>query len=334
MSRIHVLKPGLMTTVQDLGRPGWQRYGVSPGGAADAWALRLANLLTGNPEGAAALEITASGPILRFAEPTLMAISGADFEASVDGGRVPAWRPVWLGTGAELAIGAARTGFRCYLAVAGGLAVPRVLGGRGTHLAAGFGGFEGRALRAGDVLKIGPASAWGKRFTLALAGAEAMVAARWEVGVAVRPKYTNAPVIRVVRGPQWEAFGVETQTRFLGERFTVDARSDRMGLRLNATGGSLLGEPLPEMVSEGITTGTVQVPPDGQPIVLLADRQTVGGYPKIGTVASVDLPLLAQLRAGDTVAFAEVSVAEAQELFLANERALATVKQGIALHAT
>ncbi len=334
MSRIHVLKPGLMTTVQDLGRPGWQRYGVTPGGATDSCALRLANLLTGNSEGAAALEITAAGPTLRFAEETLVAVTGADFEASVEAVRLPAWRPVRLEAGAELAIGSARTGFRCYLAVAGGLAVPRVLGGRGTHLAAGFGGFDGRALRAGDVLKIGPPTAWARRFTQTLAGPEAWTAARWEVGAVVRPRYAASPVVRVVRGPQWESFPPEAQQRFLGERFTVDARSDRMGMRLNAAGGGLLAEPLRELVSEGVVAGSVQVPPDGQPIVLLAERQTVGGYSKIATVASVDLPLLAQLRAGDTVAFAEIPVADAQELWLASERFLATVKQGIALHAT
>jgi antagonist of KipI len=333
MSRIHVIKAGLMTTVQDLGRPGWQRHGVTPGGAADACALRLANMLAGNPETAAALEITAAGPVLRFAEETLVAMTGADFEASVNGTRLPAWRPVRLGAGAELTIGTARNGLRCYLSVAGGLAVPRVLGGRGTHLAAGFGGFEGRALRAGDVLKIGPPSAWAKRFTATLAGADAVVAARWEVGASVRSKYTAAPAIRVMRGPQWDMFDAEAQVRFLSERFVVDARSDRMGLRLNAAGKSLLKQPIEEIVSEGVATGAVQVPPDGQPIVLLADRQTVGGYPKIAVAASVDLPLLAQLRAGDAVTFAEISVAEAQELWLANERLLATVKQGIALHA-
>ena len=334
MSRIHVLKPGMMTTVQDLGRLGWQRHGVTPGGAADAWALRLANLLAGNPEGAAGLEFTRSGPVLKFAEQALVAITGADFEVSVGGSRIPPWRPVWLAAGAELVIETARTGSRGYLAVAGGLAVPRVLGGRGTHLAAGFGGFDGRALRAGDILKIGPESAWAKRVSLALAGATPFVTARWEAGAAVRPKYTPAPVVRVMRGPQWDWFSAEAQARLLGERFTVGMLSDRMGLRLNANGVGLPQAPLPEMVSEGVATGAVQVPPDGQPIVLLADRQTIGGYPKIAVVARVDLPLLAQLRAGDTVGFAEVSVREAQELHLASERLLATVKQGIALHVT
>jgi antagonist of KipI len=332
MSRIHVIKPGMMTTVQDLGRLGWQRHGVTPGGAVDAWALRLANLLAGNPEGAAGLEITGSGPTLQFDERALVAISGADFEVSVDGVRVPPWRPVWLEAGAGLVIGAARTGCRGYLAVAGGLAVPRVLGGRGTHLAAGFGGFEGRALRAGDMLKIGPASTWAKRLSLALAGGHAFAAARWEVGAVARPKPAPVPVVRVVRGPQWDWFSAEAQARLLGERFTVDPRSDRMGLRLRGNRPGLLEAPLQEMVSEGVVNGTVQVPPDGWPIVLLADRQTVGGYPKIAVVVRVDLPLLAQLRAGDTVGFNEVSLAEAQELYLANERLLATVKQGIALH--
>ena len=334
MSRIHVLKPGMMTTVQDLGRLGWQRLGVTPGGATDAWALRLANLLAGNAEGTAGLEITGSGPTLRFAEPSLVAFCGADFEISIDGSRVPPWRPLWLSGGVELAIGAARTGFRGCLAVAGGLAVPRVLGGRGTHLAAGFGGFEGRALRAGDVLKIGPASTWAKRLSMALAGGQKFAAARWEVGAAARPRYTAAPVVRMMRGPQWDWFSADAQSRLLHERFTVDPRSDRMGLRLKANVPGLLEAPLREMVSEGVAVGTVQVPPDGQPIILLADRQTVGGYPKVAAVASIDLPLLAQLRAGDTVGFTEVSVAEAQALCVASERLLATVKQGIALHVT
>jgi antagonist of KipI len=252
---------------------------------------------------------------------------------SVSGARLPAWRPVRLAPGVELTFGAARNGLRCYLAVAGGLAVPRVLGGRGTHLAAGFGGFDGRALRAGDVLKIGPATVWAKRLVSTLTGADPMAAARWEVGPAVRPRYTAEPVVRVMRGPQWDAFTAGAQARFLGERFRVDARSDRMGLRLMAASAGLLGDPLPDILSEGIAVGTVQVPPDGQPIVLLAERQTVGGYSKIAVVASVDLPLLAQLRPGDTVGFSEVSVAVAQELWITGERLLATVKQGIALHA-
>ena len=332
MSRIHVIVPGMLTTVQDPGRPGWQRHGVTPGGAVDTHALRLANVLVGNVEGAAGLEITLAGPTLRFTEETLIAICGAEFDVTVEGRAVPTWRPVRLAPGAVLVLGAARTGCRACLAVAGGLAVPRVLGGRGTHLAAGFGGFEGRTLRAGDVLKSGPPSHWAKRLAGALAGAGVFSAARWEVGAAARPAYSAAPTVRVMRGPQWEWFNPETQARFWHERFTVTPRSDRMGLRLAATGPGLTGETLREMISEGVATGTVQVPPDGQPIVLLADRQTIGGYPKIATVATVDLPLLAQLRPGDSVGFRDTSVVEAQELWLAAGRQFATVKQGIAMH--
>ena len=332
MSRIHVVKPGLLTTVQDLGRPGSQRHGVTPGGAADAGALRLANVLVGNSEGAAGLEITLAGPTLRFMETALVAICGGEFEATIEGQRLPMWRPVWLKAGAELAVGAARTGCRTYLAVAGGFAVPRVLGGRGTYLAAGFGGFEGRALRAGDVLKVGPASLWARRLAAALAGELPWRPARWEVGASARPRYAVAPTVRVIRGPQWDWFDGETQQRLLKERFTVTPHSDRMGLRL---AGSVLNLDSPrEMVSEGVVVGTVQVPPDGQPIVLLADGQTIGGYPKIAVVATNDLPLLAQLRPGDTIGFQEVSLAGAQELLLAAERLFATLKQGIALHGT
>jgi len=334
MSRIHVIIPGMLTAVQDLGRPGWQRHGVTPGGAVDTQALRLANVLVGNAEGAAGLEVTRAGPTLRFADEALIAICGAEFDVTVETRRVPAWRPVRLEQGAVLVFGATRTGCRAYLAIAGGLAVPRVLGGRGTHLAAGFGGFEGRTLRTGDVLKSGPASLWAKRLAGALAGAGIFSAARWEIGADARPAYAAIPTVRVMRGPQWEWFSAEAQERFWRERFTVTPRSDRMGLRLAATGSGLRGEKLREMVSEGVATGTVQVPPDGQPIVLLADRQTIGGYPKIATVATVDLPLLAQLRPGDSVGFRDTSVAEAQALWLAAERQFATVKQGIALHAT
>jgi antagonist of KipI len=343
MSRIQVVKPGMLTTVQDLGRPGWQRYGVTPGGAVDARALRLANLLVGNAEGAAGLEITLAGPTLRMAEEALIALCGADFDAMVEGRAVPAWRPVWIKAGAELVFGAARSGCRGYLAVAGGIAVPRLLGGRGTHLAAGFGGLDGRALRTGDTLKVGPASRWAKLLAQSLAGlaagVEGLTAARWEVAAEARSPYAPSPVVRVMRGPQWDGFSPEARVRFLNERFTVTPRSDRMGLRLAAPAGSALAGPalagggVREMISEGVATGAVQVPPDGQPIVLLADRQTIGGYPKIATVASVDLPLLAQLRSDDTVGFREVSVGEAQELWLAAKRQLATVKQGIMMHA-
>jgi antagonist of KipI len=338
MSRIHVLVPGQLTTVQDLGRPGWQRQGVAPGGALDAWALRLANLLVGNAEGAAGLELTLTGPTLRFLAEALVAVTGADFHVTVTGRRLPAWRPVRLAAGTELVLGAAQAGCRAYLAVAGGIAVPRVLGGRGTHLAAGFGGLAGRALRAGDVLKNGPPSAWARRLAAALAGPAAFAAARWEISAGARPPGGAAPTVRVMRGPQWDWFGAAARERFLAERFTVTAHSDRMGLRLAAAGSGLAAtapgdRPLPALLSEGVANGTIQVPPDGQPIVLLADRQPVGGYPKIAHVATADLSLLAQARPGDTLAFREITVAEAQDLWQAAERQIATVKHGIAAHA-
>ena len=181
----------------------------------DTQALRLANVLVGNAEGAAGLEVTLAGPTLQFADEALIAICGAEFNVTVEGRAVPAWRPVRLAPGAMLALGTARTGCRACLAVAGGFAVPRVLGGRGTHLAAGFGGFEGRSLRAGDILKSGPPSPWAKRLASALAGPGIFSAARWEVGAAARPAYTAAPTVRVMRGPQWEWFAPEAQEKFL-----------------------------------------------------------------------------------------------------------------------
>jgi len=334
MSRVHVIRPGMLTTVQDLGRPGWQCHGVTPGGALDSTAMRLANLLVGNPEGAAGLEITLVGPVLRFAEPALIAVCGADFEVTCGGAPVPPWRPVRLAGGSELSFGAARSGSRIYLAVAGGIAVPRVLGGRGTHLAAGFGGFEGRPLQPADILKIGPPSPWARRFGGGPLFAGGIIPARWEISGGARPSYSREPSVRVVRGPQWDWFPEDVRARFLGEACTVAPQSDRMGLRLNPPVTPLALGPAREMISEGVTAGAVQVPPDGRPIVMLADRQTIGGYPKIAVVASVDLPLLAQLCPGDRLAFREVPLAEAQEQRIADERQFATLKQGIALHSS
>lgn len=288
---VEVLRPGVLTTVQDLGRWGWQAQGVSPGGAMDEGAARLANLVVGNPEGAAVLETSLRGPVLRFGREAAVALTGARVKG-VAGGRI-----LRVEAGGTLDLGDIEAGARAYVAVAGGWAVAEVLDGKGTDLLGGFGGWKGRALRAGDRLAIG-------------AGAELLKTGGWFVpGGEVWPT-DGVMVVRAVRGAQWDCFRPATRRGFFGAEFGVTGKSNRMGLRLSAFKVGV--DDQREMVSEAVAAGAVQVPPDGAPIVLGVDRQTLGGYPKIANVITADLPRLAQLPPGARVRFAEVSQSEAQ----------------------
>jgi antagonist of KipI len=308
---IEVLKPGVLTTVQDLGRIGCLGAGVPGGGAMDRLAARVANLLVGNPVSAAVLETTMAGPVLLFSADTLVAVCGAKFSG------VPAWQPFVLKAGETLSLAELDSGCCGCVAVAGGFAVPLVMGSASTCLRAGMGGLEGRALRKGDQLRIGTA---GRAIP---ADVE-----RWHISPTVLPAYSTQPVVRVVRGAQWDWFAEEAQYKLFEGRYSVLPKSDRMGLRLIGT-QLILKEPR-EMVSEPVAFGSVQVPPEGQPIVLMADRQTIGGYPRIAEVVSVDLPLLAQLHPGDRLLFTLVSLEEAQALLLAEEYALSRLHEGLA----
>lgn len=306
-----VLSPGPLTTVQDLGRPGHRRHGVAAGGAMDAFALRVANLLVGNPDDTPALEFALTGPRLKFSGDALVAVCGGEF------GNLPDWRLVRLRAGGEISLEKNRTGCRGYLAVAGGFEVPRVLGGRGADLRGGFGGHEGRALRAGDVLKVG-------RGVLEAHRLRPDAALHHFIAPEIRPAYSRSPVVRVVRSAGTEEFSDD----FFKAEFTLDEHSDRMGLRL--AGPRLERKPgAAELVSSPVAPGTIQIPPDGRPIVLMADAQTLGGYPKIAHAITVDLPLLAQLRPGDTVHFSEVTLEEAHRLWHAREHALALLREGL-----
>ncbi len=308
---VEIVQAGGLTMVQDLGRPGWQRVGVTPGGVMDRQAARVANILLGNPDEAPVLESALTGPELRFHSDTWIAVTGAEV------GGIPGWRPLHLAAGARLSLAELVRGAHVYVAVAGGFAVPPVLGGAGTLLRAGFGGFHGRALRAGDRLAVGrPARPGG-------VGRRDWAAARefWTVG-------GSEITVRFVRGRRWAGFDEAARAAFKATAWQVRPQSDRMGLRL--AGPALMSELPGEMLSEGVAFGSVQVPPNGQPIVLMADRQTLGGYPKIGHVIAADLPRLAQARPGDTVRFAEIPVAAAQAVALAMEKALALLRLGVA----
>jgi antagonist of KipI len=324
---LRILRPGLLTTVQDLGRPGYQHLGVVISGAMDALALRVANLLVGNATGAAGLEITLLGPTIRFESEQLIALAGADLSPTLDGRPMPPYRPVAVRAGTVLAFGAARAGCRAYLAVTGGLAVPLVLGSRATYLRATLGGWHGRALLAGDELPTGEPTATGQRLQQALTPAflANWTAARWTPCPTHRPQ----PLIRAVRGPEYAQFDGASQRAFWQEPFTVTPAADRMGYRLQ--GPVLHREIATELLSSAVTFGTVQVPPGGQPIVLLADAQTTGGYPRLAQVITADFSALAQARPGQQLRFQEVSLAEAQALYLAQEHRLRELQRAIQL---
>jgi len=296
---LEVLDGGGLTTVQDLGRYGYEQYGVPVAGARDAFAVRAANGLVGNPPEAAALEITLVGPTLRAIEPVLIAVTGADLALRVNGWELPPWMAAYVRRGWRIEFGGRRTGCRAYLAVAGGIAVPPVLGSRSTCLSGGFGGYEGRALCAGDVLPVDPVS-----FHLPNLSGRSFPAG-------LLPSYSDTPEVHVVLGPQDDYFTAEGVATLLGAEYRVGSASDRMGYRLQ--GPAILHRGATGIISDGVPLGAVQVPADGQPIVMLADRQTTGGYPKIAAVISADVPLLAQCMPGQsTVRFRAVSVEEAQ----------------------
>ena len=331
---LRVLRPGLLTTVQDLGRFGYQHAGIVVSGAMDATALLVANLLVGNPERAAGLEITLFGPRLRFEADHLLALTGAHLSPTLNGQPVPLNRPVAVRAGAELAFGAAVAGCRAYLAVAGGVAVAPVLGSRSTYLRAGLGGLHGRALATGDaLLTVEPAAVSAQlmhrlqqtRRQQQLAAGWA--AARWTPGPALCPTPQPNPVIRALPGPEYEQFSAASQSAFWQQPFTVTAAADRMGYRLQ--GPPLERLTTAELLSSAVAFGTVQVPAGGQPIVLMADHQTTGGYPRIAQVITTDWSALAQVRPGGVLRFAEVTLAEAQALYLAQEQALQALRQGI-----
>lgn len=301
---IEVTKAGMLTTVQDLGRVGHRRAGVPLSGAVDSLAMRVANLLVGNAEDAAGIEFTLVGPDLTFRTDTLVALGGADFG-------VPRWTPFCIRAGDTLALGPARSGCRGYLAVAGGIDVAPVLGSRSTYMRAQLGGWRGRALRAGDGLSVPQVMR--------------RVQGRWRIDPRIIPAYRGDVVLRVCGGRHAAEFDPAWQA----EVFRVSAQSDRMGLRLETDRG-LKRVDGAELISMPIAPGTVQVPPDGQPIILLADAQTIGGYPQLAQIATVDLPLAAQLRPGDTVRFELISLEETYDLLNARERALQLLRQGLA----
>ena len=314
MELIEVVDGGLLTMVQDLGRYGYQRYGVPVSGAMDPYALRMANLLLGNSEGAAALEITLVGPKLKFLADGVVALGGADMAPRVNGQPVATWRTLKISKGSLLTFDGPMAGTRVYLAVNAGIDVPKVMGSRSTYLKASLGGFQGRILRAGDRISAPGESAYPTPSGL-------------RVPTEFIPQYGHLHQLRVVMGPQAGAFTHEGVATFLSGTYTASRRSDRVGGRLE--GPSVEHLRGADIISDGTAFGSVQITGDGLPIVLLADRGTTGGYAKIATIISVDVGKLAQALPGDEVTFKAVSLDEAHRLLAEREEEMDTLREHV-----
>ena len=316
-----VTRAGFLTSVQDLGRTGFRQFGVSTSGALDSFALRVANLLVGNDEGAAGLEITLGGLQLQFEDERIVAWCGGEFEVQIGSQALPAGHVAHLQAGDELKFGRAQIGCRCWLAISGGIDVPVVLDSRSTDLRANFGGLEGRKLRDGDQLSLGE---FRQSETAVATGISSWAAPHDWASPASRH-----PNLRFIRGVDWNRFDDVTIRRFTIHEFSVSPDSDRMGVRLD--GPELKRQVETDLISEAVAPGTIQVPPSGKPILLLGDCQTIGGYPKIAHVITVDLGIAAQLRAGDGVRFFEVSLQDAHRLLMERQRDLERFRIGLSL---
>jgi antagonist of KipI len=307
MGVIQVLEPGLLTTVQDLGREGFGPLGVSASGAADTVALRIGNRLVGNAGGAAGLEMTLLGGTFGFTDGAMFALTGSDFGATLEGSPIEIWRAVEAKPGQVLRLGPTRTGARCYLCVQGGIEVKEFLGSASTHLLSGLGGYAGRALKKGDLLKTGPAKNSFRATRLAPTAGERLAPRK---------------VLRVTPGPQGSWFAESAQQIFYSSTYRVAEESNRMGIRLE--GAAVPAPSGGEVISEGVALGAVQVPEGGKPIILFVEQQTTGGYPKIANVISADFHSLGQLRPRDEVRFELLDMEMARRLLMEQEELLSS----------
>lgn len=297
---IRIIKAGMLTTVQDLGRTGYQSQGFPVAGVMDVRSFKIANLLLDNPENEAVLEFTLIGPTLEFTADTLIAITGGDFQPTINGEPAPMYTAIYINKGDVLKFGSARTGSRGYIAFSCYLQIPVVMGSRCTNMKSSIGGFKGRRLQDGDYINFRI-----KRRYLRYFLSRSLELDEFD---------QEDAVLRVVMGPQDDLFSKQGIETFLNSEYTVTSDFDRMGCRLE--GPFIARKEDSDMISDGIAFGSVQVPAHGKPIVLLSDRQTTGGYPKIATVASVDIPKLVQRKTDHKIRFKAISVQEAQRLYL------------------
>ena len=310
---IRILKGGMLTTVQDLGRTGYQSQGFSVAGVMDVRSFKIANLLLDNPENEAVLEFTLIGPTLEFTSSTIIAITGGDFQPVLNGEPVEMYRALYINKGDILKFGSARTGSRGYIAFSSYLNIPGVMGSRCTNLKSSLGGFKGRKLQAGDYIGFRIKRRYLPFF----------------LSRKLEPDHFDdvQTELRVVMGPQDDLFSKQGLETFLTQEYTVTSDFDRMGCRLE--GPFIAPKKGSDIISDGIAFGSIQVPAHGKPIILLADRQTTGGYGKIATVASVDIPKLVQRKTDHKIRFRAISVEEAQELYLNEIRELDAMRKTI-----
>jgi biotin-dependent carboxylase-like uncharacterized protein len=308
-----ILEPGVLTTIQDLGRFGCQKYGVPVSGAMDDFSLKLANLLVGNDSNAAALEITGLGPKLKVLNDAVVSLNGADFNAALDENPFRGWRLVRVRKGSIIWIKEARRGFRGYLAVAGGIEVPEVLGSRSTYLTGKMGGLDGRSLRKGDIIN-----------SSCLPVSPARMPSRFLPEEYI-PVFSSRVEVRVIMGPQDDRFDDEGIKTFLNSWYAVSLNSDRTAYRL--VGPKIAHRQKADIITDAIPQGAVQVPGDGQPIVMMADRPTTGGYAKIACVIGPDIPKIAQLKPEDEVRFRKIGIDEAHGLLRDKEAELTRIRE-------
>ena len=296
---IRILKGGMLTTVQDGGRTGYQSQGFSVAGVMDTRSFKIANLLLDNPENEAVLEFTLIGPTLEFTSETIIAITGGDFQPQINGEPAPMYTAIYMHKGDILKFGSARTGSRGYIAFSSYLSIPVVMGSRCTNLKSSIGGFKGRKLQDGDYIN----------FRIKRRYLPFFLSRKLEPDDFGKEE----TVLRVVMGPQDDMFSKQGIETFLNTEYTVTSEFDRMGCRLD--GAYIARKSEGDMISDGIALGSIQVPSHGKPIILLADRQTTGGYPKIATVASIDIPKLVQRKTDHKIRFEAITVQEAQKLY-------------------
>ncbi|MGN0542396.1 MAG: biotin-dependent carboxyltransferase family protein [Acutalibacteraceae bacterium] len=308
---LEIISPGLLTTIQDLGRFGYMDSGFSPSGAMDAFSARLANILVGNSQGEGVIEMTAVGITARFCCSSVIAVTGADMNPEINGRKIEMYKSIPVSAGDVLSMKNASNGMRAYLAVACGFDIEPVMCSLSTNLKCAVGGFRGRKLKAGDLIPLRRCceiSYIGERH--------------------FKPQNvsSNAVTVRAVPGPQDDYFSVSELEKFFSSEYKASAESDRMGIRLD--GESVCSIDGVDIISDGIVTGSVQIPPSGKPIVMMADRQTTGGYAKIATVITADLKYLAQLRAGDTVRFEKISQAQAEKINKSEQKFFKRLERG------
>lgn len=324
---LSIEKAGLLSTIQDMGRFGFQKDGVSVSGAMDAAAMRLSNILCGNEEGVPVAELTHPGPVIRFTEDHLIALTGADISATLNGKPLPLWRPFVAEKDSLLEFGKPQKGRFVYMAVAGGFDVPQLMGSASTFLSAGFGGYRGRALMKGDHIVCKKASKLSLRIQKSIFSRRDKTAG-WAPAAALIPDYFNAPVVRAMKGPDYGLFSELAKRDFWEGRFAISNQSGRRGYQLEGPELPLLKSG--QILSTAVTFGTVQAAP-GKTIILGADRQTTGGYPVIAQIISADLPAFVQLQAGKTIRFQKVSLQEAHQALFRQEKNLVALRTAIQL---